>query len=178
METSTKQLKKDRMVSNKVALRIFIVILSLAVLIVMLITVYSTTKFNDLAFGNYSFYIMRSDSSMYAALNGDLVIAKKTKPGELNIGDYVVYGGKKKYYCDEIAQIKNVNIVNQVITAESNGVSYQLNENDVSGKVVKNIHNLGNMISFFRTPMGIAIFSAFIVCLFLLLRVLIISVKN
>ena len=143
METNVEQMKNDRMSGKKIVLQIFIVIFSLIIFILTLITVYSSAKFNDLGFGKYSFYIMRTDSRMYAAMNGDLVITEKTKSSDLKVGDYVVYGGKKKFYCDQVAVIKNVDIVNQIITAESNGVSYQLNGDDVQGKVVKNIHNLG-----------------------------------
>lgn len=178
METNIEQMKNDKPSSKKIVLEVFIVIFSLIIFVLTLITVYSSAKFNDLGFGKYSFYIMRTDSRMYAAMEGDLVIAERQKLGELKVGDYVVYGGKKKFYCDQVAVIKDVDIVNKIITAESNGVSYQLNEDDIQGKVVKNIHNLGNFISFFRTPLGIAIFVVFTICLFALLRMLIISVKN
>ena len=174
MEENNKQKKKRNKRAIKRFLQVFIVIFSLTILILSLITLSSTVKANDLAFGRYRFYIMRTDSRPNAALKGDLVIAEKKDLGQLKVGDYIVYGGENKlYYCDEIAEIKKVNIVNKVVTAESDGISYQFNENEISGKVIKNIHKLGNIITFLRTPVGIVLFIIFIICLFALLRIMI-----
>ena len=173
MEGNIKQKKKRNKRVQKRFLQIFIVIFSMSMLIISLITLASTVKANDLAFGRYRFYIMRTDSKPEAALKGDLVIVEKQDAGKLQVGDYIVYGGNKTYYCDNVAEIKKVNIVNKVITAQSNGVSYQFNEADISGKVIKNIHKLGNIITFLRTPVGIVFFILFTICLFALLRILI-----
>ena len=178
MEENKKQKKSRDIRTKKRFLQVFIVIFSLTILILSLITLASTVKANDLAFGRYRFFIMRTESRPEAAEKGDLVIAKKLDVGELKTGDYIVYGGNKTYYCDKVAEIKKVNIVNKVITAESNGVSYQFNEADISGKVIKNYHKIGNIITFLRTPVGIVFFILFIICLFALLRILITYKKD
>ena len=178
MEENNKQKKKRNIRIRKRFLQVFIVIFSLTILILTLITIASTVKADDLAFGRYRFYIMRTDSRPNAALKGDLVIAEKLDAGQLKVGDYIVYGGNKTYYCDEVAEIKKVNIVNKVITAENNGVSYQFNENEISGKVIKSFRKIGNIITFLRTPVGIVFFILFTICLFALLRILITYGKN
>ena len=178
MEENNKQKKMNSTNLKKGFLQVFIIIFSITILVLSLITLASTVKAHDLAFLRYRFYIMRAESRPEAAEKGDLVIAQKLDSGELKAGDYIVYGDNKTYYCDKIAEIKKVNIVNKVITAESNGVSYQFNENEISGKVVKKFHKVGNIITFLRTPLGIVFFVLFIVCLFALLRVLITSNKN
>ena len=178
MEENKKQKKSRNIRTKKRFLQVFIVIFSVTILILSLITLASTVKANDLAFGRYRFFIMRTESRPEAAEKGDLVIAKKLDVGELKAGDYIVYGGNKTYYCDKVAEIKKVNIVNKVITAESNGVSYQFNEADISGKVIKNYHKIGNIITFLRTPVGIVFFILFIICLFALLRILITYKKD
>ena len=178
MEEKNKQKKKRNIRIRKRFLQGFIVIFSLTILILSLITLASTVKADDLAFGRYRFYIMRTESKPEAAEKGDLVIAEKLDAGKLKVGDYIVYGGDKTYYCDKVAEIKKVNIVNKVITAENGGVSYQFNENDISGKVIVNIHKLGNIITFLRTPVGIVFFIIFTICLFALLRILITYGRN
>jgi len=173
MEENNKQKKKRNIRIRKRFLQVFIVIFSLTILIITLITIASTVKADDLAFGRYRFYIMRTESKPEAALKGDLVIAEKLDAGQLKVGDYIVYGGNKTYYCDEVAEIKKVNIVNKIITAENGGVSYKFNENEISGKVIARIYKLGNIITFLRTPVGIVFFIIFTICLFALLRILI-----
>lgn len=178
MEENNKQKTMLKKHIVKRFLQVFIVIFSLTILILSLITLASTIRAKDLAFLRYRFYIMRTDSKPEVAEKGDLVIAKKLDVGELKAGDYMVYGGNKIYYCDKIAEVKKVNVTNKVVTAENNGVSYQFNENDISGKFIKKFSKVGNVITFLRTPLGIVFFILFIICLFALLRVLITSNKS
>ena len=173
-ECNERKKKRNKYIQKKI-LQVFIIIFSFKLLIISLITIASTVKAHDLAFGRYRFYIMRTASRPYAAEKGDLVIAEKLDDGNYKIGDYIVYGDNKTYYCDEIAEVKKVNIVNKVITAESDGISYRFNENEISGRVIRNIHKLGNIITFLRTPVGIVLFILFTICLFALLRILICS---
>ena len=173
MEENIKQKKSVNKHGQKLFLQIFIIIFSITILILSLITMVSTIRASDLAFGKYSFYIMRTESRPDVAEKGALVIAKKLKAGEMKIGDNIVYGDNKTYYCDNIAEINKVNIVNRIITAENNGISYHFDEDEINGKVVKVIPKLGNMITFLRTPVGIVLFILFVVCLFALLRIII-----
>lgn len=177
MAEKIKQMKKEnekKPIIKRTALRTFIAVFSLIVLILSLITLASTVKAQTLAFGRYRFFIMRAESYPQIAEVGDLVIAQKLEPGELKIGDPIVYGDNKEvFYCNNIINVKKSNIVNKVVLAEKNGVSYQFSESEISGKVIKNIHKLGNIITFLRTPVGIILFLLFVVCLFALLRILV-----
>lgn len=158
---------------RKRILQIIIVIFSLTLLLITLITLASTVRASNLAIGRYRFYIMRTDSQPEIAQSGDLVIAHKTNPGEIKVGDSVVYGDNDVYYCDKIIEVNKSNTVNKVILAEKDGVKYQFNESDISGKVVKRFYKLGNIIAFLKTPVGIVFFMLFLICLFALLKILV-----
>lgn len=176
MEKKIKQMKNENnsLKTKTMVLRTSIVIISLTILILSLITLASTVKASDnLAFGRYRFYIMRDQSQPEIAETGDLVIAHKMDPGEIKAGDKIVYKGNEFYYCSKVIETKKSNIVNKIIIAEKNGISYQFDETEISGKVVKDIHNLGNIISFLRTPLGIVFFTLFTACVFALLKILI-----
>lgn len=110
--------------------------------------------------------------------DGDLIIVKKTKSDEIQIGDDIVYGDNEFYYCNNIAQTKKVNTITKMIIAEKDGVRYQFDESEIEGKIVFSIHKIGNIIIFLRTPMGILFFILLIICLFVLLRLLLIYKEN
>lgn len=166
--------------NKKTITQIIAAILFLFVLIISLITLFSTVKEKNLAFLNYKFYIMESDSEPEAAKQGDLVIVKQIEKGNINAGDYVVYGSGSKnfYYCDEVVETKKQNTITKVIIAEKNGIKYQFSENEVSGKVVSHIYRLGRIAKFHRTPVGKIIFILFVICVFALLRMLITLKKD
>ena len=159
--------------NKKIITQLIAVALFLFVLIMSLITLFSTVRANNLAFLKYRFYIMESESEPEVAKEGDLVIVKQIEKGNIQPGDYVVYGGEQYYYCDEVVEIKKQNIVTKLIIAEKNGIKYQFSEDEVSGKVVKSIYKLGRIAKFQRTPIGITIFILFVICVFALLRILI-----
>ena len=93
-------------------------------------------------------------------------------------GDKVVYGGNKFYYCDDVVETKKVNTVYKIIIAEKEGVKYQFEESEIEGKVVKTIPNLGNIVLFLRTPLGIILYIVFTICVFILLRILLLRRKD
>lgn len=170
---------KNKCNYKKIILQIFIVLFSLTLLIVTLITMTSTIKSsNNLAFGKYKLYIMKEGYKTGIAKEGDLIIVKKTKSDEIQVGDNIVYKDNKFYYCDNIVQTKNLNTVTKIITAENNGIQYQFDASEIEGKIVLKIHNIGNIIIFLKTPVGIILFILFIICLFTLLRVILIHNKN
>ncbi len=173
MEENSKQKKKRNIRIRKRFLQAFIVVFSLFTLIISLLVLASTVKADDLAFGRYRFYIMKTDSKLNVAHKGDLVIVKKLDAGQLKVGDYIVYGANKTYYCDQVAEIKKVNIVNKVITAENDGVRYKFDESEISGKVIKDVYKLGSIITFLKTPVGCVFYILFTICVFALLRILI-----
>ena len=168
---------KNRNVS-KIVLRIFIIIYFLLTLIVSLVVFSSTIRKSDLAIGETSFYIMRSDKKNDVAQKGDLVIVKKIDANDMQEGDNIVYGDNKTFYCDNVVKIKKINTISRIIIAEKDGISYQFTENAIQGTVVKTIPNLGNIISFLRTPVGIILYIIFTICIFILLRVLVSSKKD
>lgn len=164
---------------KKIILKVFIVLFSLILLIVTLITMTSTIKSsNNLAFGKYKFYIMKEGYKTGIAEEGDLIIVKKTKSDEIQIGDNIVYGDDKFYYCDNIVQTKKLNTITKIITAENNGIKYQFDASEIEGKIIFKIHKIGYIITFLRTPVGIILFILFIICLFTLLRAMLVHHKN
>lgn len=164
---------------KKIILQIFILLFSLLLLISTLITMTSTIKSsNNLAFGKYRFYIMNKGYKTDIAEEGDLIIVKKTKSDEIQVGDNIVYKDNKFYYCENIVQTKKLNTITKIVTAENNGIRYQFDANEIEGKIIFKIHTIGNIITFLRTPIGIILFILFIICLFTLLRVTLIHDKN
>lgn len=174
-----KDKKEQKKFFNKKLITSFIaVILFVSILVISLITLASTVKASNLAFGAYRFYIMKSESQPEIALKGDLVIAKKLKLGEIQPGDKIVYGDGKFYYCDNIEQTKKINTITKMITAQRDGIKYQFSEDEVEGKIICTIHELGDIISFLRTPIGMLFFIVFIICVFLLMRIIFIGKKK
>ena len=174
-----KDQKEQKKFFNKKLITSFIaVILFVSILVISLITLASTVKASNLAFGKYRFYIMKSESQPEIALKGDLVIAKKLKLGEIQPGDKIVYGDGKFYYCDNIEQTKKINTITKMITAQRDGIKYQFSEDEVEGKIICTIHELGDIISFLRTPIGMLFFIVFIICVFLLMRIIFIGKKK
>lgn len=173
MNNVNQQKKKVNSKLNKKIITAFLaVLLFLVILVVSLITLASTVRASNLSFLQYRYYIMNTDSQPNIAKRGDLVIAKKVHNEEIQVGDAIVYGDGKFYFCDNIIETKTANGVTKVIIAEGDGIKYQFSERDVSGKVIHTIPELGNIITFLRTPLGIVFFIIFIVCLFLLLRLI------
>lgn len=163
----------------KTSARITIILTLLVLMItIMLITLFSTMFASNLAFLKYKFYVMDTDSQPYIAEKGDLVIVQRSLPGQVVKGDKVVYGGNKFYYCDDVVETKKVNTVYKMIIAEKEGVRYQFEESEIEGKVVKTIPNLGNIVLFLRTPLGIILYIVFTICLFILLRILLLRRKE
>lgn len=152
-----------------------ILTLSVLILVIVLITTFSTILASNLAFLKYKFYVMESTSQQYIANEGDLVIAKKAQPGEVVKGDRIVFKGNNFYYCDDVVETRKINTVYKMIIAECEGVKYQFEESEIEGKVVKIIPGLGSIVLFLRTPLGILFFSVFIICVFLLLRILLVE---
>ena len=171
MENNKQMINKSDI--KKKTLQAFIIVFSLTILILSLITLASSVKASNLAFGRTQFYIMKSTSQPEIANAGDLVIVKRQDPGQIKAGDKIVYKDGEFYYCDKVVQTKKSNIVNKFILAEKDGVSYQFDESNVKGTVFKTIPRLGAIITFIRTPIGIVFFMLFIICLFALLRILI-----
>lgn len=170
---------KNKCNYRKIILQVFIVLFSLLLLIVTLITMTSTIKSsNNLAFGRYKFYIIKEGYKADIAEAGDIIIAKKVKSEDIQIGDNIVYKDNKFYYCDNIVQTKKINTITKIITAENNGIRYQFDASEIEGKIIFRIHTIGNIIIFLRTPVGIILFILFIICLFTLLRAILIHNKN
>ena len=169
--------RKENKIKTSARITIILTLLVL-MLTILLITLFSTMFASNLAFLKYKFYIMDTDSQPDIAEKGDLVIAKRSLPGQVVKGDKVVYGGNKFYYCDDVVETKKVNTVYKIIIAEKEGVKYQFEESEIEGKVVKTIPNLGNIVLFLRTPLGIILYIVFTICVFILLRILLLRRKD
>lgn len=177
MEDKKEQKKtyNKKNVYKKIVTSVIAVILFVVILLLSLITLASSVKASNLAFLGYKFYIMESTTQPEIALKGDLVIVKKIRNGEVKAGDKIVYGDGKFYYCDNIVETKKVNTVTKMISAKRDGIKYQFSESEVEGKIIRNIKELGNIISFLRTPIGMIFLIIFTVCIFILLRILFIG---
>lgn len=177
MEDKKKQKNRNnkKNVYKKIVTSVIAVILFVVILLLSLITLASSVKASNLAFLEYKFYIMESSTQPEIASKGDLVIAKKIRNGEVKAGDKIVYGDGNFYYCDNIVETKKINTVTKLITAQRDGIKYQFSENEVEGKIICNIEELGNIISFLRTPVGMIFFIMFTVCIFIILRIVFIG---
>ena len=169
---------KSNFGGKKIILLIFAIFLFVFMLIMLLITLYSTVRASNLAFGKYSFYIMKSDSQPEIAKRGDLVITKIHKNEEIQLGDKIVYRDNDLYYCDKIEETTEKANITKIITIQKDGIKYQLSENEIKGKVICSIHGLGNIITFLRTPVGMVFFIVFMICIFLVMRKLFINNEN
>lgn len=163
--------EKNTCSSSKIILRIIIVIYSLLLLMVSLFIFASTIKSsNNLAIGNYKFYLIKKDNNKSIIPKGDLVIAKNE---DFNKGDKIVYKEDQQYYCDNVE-----NMVNNWVFVEKNGIMYQFSSNAIEGKIIGKSDIWGNIIMFLRAPIGIIIFLIFIILLFVILRILITKDDN
>lgn len=176
-EKYNQQKEKNNKIKTTAKITIILTLIVLMITII-LITLFSTMFASNLAFLKYKFYVMEAASQPYIAEKGDLVIAKRSLPGQVVKGDKIVYGGKKFYYCDDVVETKRVNTVYKMIIAENEGVRYQFEEAEIEGKVVKTIPNLGNIVLFLRTPLGMIMYIMFTICVFLLLRILLLHKKE
>lgn len=159
--------------TSKIILRIIIIVYSLLLLIISLFTLACTVKSSDnLAIGNYKFYLIKLDNNKIIP-KGDLVVVKKVKNETINIGDQIVYKENQQYYSDNVEKI-----INNSILVEKNGITYQFTKQTVEGKIVKRYRVLGNLVMFLRAPIVIIIFLIFTISLFVLLRILITKDDN
>ena len=177
--------KKDEQKKKKVIkliLQIIIILFSLALLLITLFTLACTVKHKDnLSFGKYKFYIMRTDAQPEIANLGDLVIVKQYQKEDIKVGEDIVYSGSsdnKFYHTNRIIKTKQQNAIMKLIIAERDGVQYKFSESDVEGRIVNKIPKLGSIIIFLRTPLGTILFLLFVICLFILLRTLFIPRKE
>lgn len=178
---SEKEQKKNENI-NKVKSSIKLIAISTLILVIfvtILLTIFSTRfSSNNLAFLNYRFYVMESELHPDIAEKGDLVIAKIAQPGEIVKGDNIVYKDGNVYYCDNVEETMQSNIIYRWIIAEDEGIRYKFDETEIEGKIIYNIKNLGSIILFLRTPLGIILFIIFTICIFIILRVLLLRRKE
>lgn len=171
--------KKNNYNCHKIILRIFIVLFSICLLIVTIIATTSTIKASgNLAFGKYEFFIIKEKYNTNTAEKRALIIVNKEAANEIKVGDSIVYRDNKIYYCDNVVQTKNVNNELKIIIKENDVIKYQFDQNEIEGKVIFKLHKIGNIIIFLKTPVGIILFILFTICLFYLMRRLLVNYKN
>lgn len=174
-----KDIKQKKHNYKKITWQVCLLLMTLLIITGTLITIISTIKSSgNLSFGKYKFYIMDTESKDSIAKKGDLIIVKKAKSDELKIGDDVVYSNDGFYYCDKIIQTRKLDTITKLIMVEDNGIKYQFDEDEIEGKIISNIHNIGSIIIFLRTVFGIIIFILLITCIFILLRMLLVYGKK
>ena len=171
MNDQKEQKKKNNNKIKSIVKIVIILTLIVLILAITLITVFCTTIASNLTFLNYKFYVMEAESQPYIAEKGDLVIVKKAKPGEVIKKDNIVFRDGEFYYCDNVVETKMINTVYKMIIAENEGVRYQFAEDEIEGKVVSKISNLGNIIYYiFLVVITIDMFISFSSCIRMGLR--------
>ena len=178
MESKKEQKKKNTKI-EKVILRIIVVLSFLIILIISLITLASTVMHKEnLSFGTYKFYIMKTDSQEDIAKQGDLVIVKQYKPKEVAVGDSIVYYTGKDYHANKVLSTETKQDILNIVSIKENGIIYKTEESKLEGKVIKTIHNLGTIIYFLRTVLGTILFFLIVIALFITLRMVFIRKKE
>ncbi len=180
MKSENEQKKNEDINKVKSSIKLIAIFTFILVMIVtILLTIFSTIfSSNNLAFLKYKFYVMESESQPNIAEKGDLVIAKIAKPGEVVKGDNIVYKDGNVYYCDNVEETRQSNIIYRWIIAEDEGIRYKFDESEIEGKVIYNIKELGSIVLFLRTPLGTIIFVILTICIFILLRILLLRKKD
>ena len=165
------QEKEGVKVVSKYVYRAVIIVLTIVILSVTLITVVSTIKSSgNLAFFKNKFYIMKDEYAGSIASKGDLLIAKEIDVSELNPGDKIICLSGNSYVCCEITEIEKLDSKNKIMIDGRDGKNHQFDIEQMQGKVVANIHALGNLIVFFKSIVGVIVFSIIVVFLFSFLR--------
>lgn len=173
MEKSKKQKNKF---NEKVILLYTLIIIVLTILILIVIP---SIRASNLAFLSYRFYCMGTRYQDNIAIKGDLIIAKETKLEDLKPGDRIVYNNNKnKYFADELTQVFECNENSIIVKVQDSDAKYKYTNKEVKGTVIKTIPDLGSLVLFFRTILGFIFFALITICIYLLLRVILLYNTN
>ncbi len=115
-------------------------------------------------------FIDLSDSMYPAIKAGDLVIVRETDPNSLVKGDIIAFREGKSVITHRIIDVRVVNGVRQFITkGDNNNTEDRLPVlgNAVEGRMVMDIPKLGNTALFMQTPVGMVLFIALPLLLFI-----------
>ncbi len=116
-------------------------------------------------------FIDLSDSMYPAIKSGDLVIVRETDPNSLARGDIIAFREGKSVITHRIVDVKLVNGVRQYITkGDNNNTEDRLPvfAGAVEGRMVIVVSKLGNTALFMQTPVGMVVFIALPLLLFIL----------
>jgi signal peptidase len=123
------------------------------------------------SFLGYKPFIDLSDSMYPAIKAGDLVIVRETDTNKLAKGDVIAYREGKSVITHRIIDVKTIDGTRQFITkGDNNNTEDRLPvlSSDVEGKLVIDIPKLGNTALFMQTPVGMIVFIALPLLLFIL----------
>lgn len=122
-------------------------------------------------FMGYKPFIDLTDSMYPAIKAGDLVIVKETDAGKLQKGDVIAFREGKSVITHRIIDVKDSNGSRQYITKGDNNNTQDASPvltSAVEGKFIMDIPKLGNGALFMQTPVGMVIFIALPLLLFIL----------
>jgi len=169
-------MEKDIKLKRKKHIKIAIsIILSIIIFINVLIVVFCSTVSSTLSYLDYKFYIMTSELQPEIAKKGDLVIVKEMKPGEVKKGDNIVYNDGQDNFCSTVIETRRVKTVYNDIIIQEDGIKYKFDEQDIQGKLVFRIKDLGRILKFLRTKLGMVFFAIFMLCWILLIKIVFIN---
>ena len=127
------------------------------------------------SFMNFKPFIVLSDSMLPAIKSGDLVLVRQVNTSELAKGDIIAYKEGDSVITHRIVRIDEVTGGMQYITkGDSNNAedTTPVTADMVEGTYLLHIHNLGNVALFMQEPLGIMLFIALPLILFILYDIL------
>jgi len=134
-----------------------IIIIFIMILFIIIIPIFQ---------GNLFFLTVLSGSMQPDINAGDVVIVKSADPYEIKINDIITYkqinSDKQNQYVTH--RVINISVKNNSFFYKTKGDAndypdlYQVNENDIIGKKIFTIPQLGFLINFIHQPIGFFIF--------------------
>ncbi len=158
--------KKKKVMENKtvsVLIMIFNIIITLIVILLLLVVLVQKLSNNKMNFGGLSIYTVASGSMDPVYKTKDLILVKEVDPSTLEVGDDVVYLGKKESVKGKIVthRIIEVNELNGERKYVTKGIANDIKDPEITGdqiigKVVKKLtllslcsHLINNKFGFF-----------------------------
>ena len=169
-EKMTKKRMRDR-VMKVVGILLCVVLIPILIINLTLIVKSFTSPEKVPDFMGYKPFIVLSGSMEPVFASGDLVLVKEISPDSLKEGDIIAFREGNAVVTHRIMTITAEDGVRQYITkGDNNNVEDRIAVTDdkIEGKYLLNVDGLGNAAMFMQTPLGMVIFIALPLILFIL----------
>lgn len=170
MKYDAESIKRRKDINNRIKKLIFIFLVIILYNIVLLYMSY-IDKFDTPSFYIYKAYIISTESMEPEIKKGDVIIIKKVDEEDLEVNDIVTFKLKEQVITHRIVRIEKSEEGNQYITkGDNNNVEDReiLAFNDIEGKLVMKIPNLGNIVAGLKN--GIVIILVILIALIMYLN--------